>query len=95
MGLPALSNGVIVGIGLFLLLLVPYLLWESGEGRPGATRGSRGGSRLATATSDLIQGPGRRRPGASIRRATRGSETSRVDGLSSEAGTRPARLTRD
>ena len=33
MGLPALSTGLLVAIGLFVLLLVPYLLWEIRRGK--------------------------------------------------------------
>ena len=96
MGLPALSNGVIVGIGLFLLLLVPYLLWEI---RRGKARGHTWFTWWKPAGHSDIgpdTGPRPTTPGGSIRHATRGSETLRVDGSSSEAGcSRPARLTRD
>jgi hypothetical protein len=33
MALPDLSTGLMVGVGLFLLLLVPYLLWEIRRGK--------------------------------------------------------------
>ena len=49
-----LTTGIWIGAALFLLLLVPYLVWEIRRARRAATRGSRGSKSAATAISDLM-----------------------------------------
>ena len=51
-----LTTGMWVGAALFLLLLVPYLVWEIRRARRAVTRGSRGTKSAATAISDLMCG---------------------------------------
>ncbi len=49
-----LTVGLLIVAGLFLLILVPYLVLEGAGARRTATRGSRGSSHAATAISDLM-----------------------------------------
>ena len=57
-----LQLGLFIGVGLFLIILAPYLYFEIKREKRMGTRGSRGGNREDTATSDPISDQDRPHP---------------------------------